>query len=83
MNIIDAYILLMLMILLEIPVQFFTELGFEHDIAGNTLLAILFWWLIIYWIRLFVRITCNLIEIVKKQEQKSITGDTLEKSIAK
>lgn len=52
---IDAAYLLVIMILLEIPVLVFTAMGFEHKIAGNTLVAILFWWFLFYILRLSAR----------------------------
>lgn len=61
---IESVMLLIIMVLLQIPVLVFQWFGMSPELAGNTLLAIFFWWAFVYCLKLYVKAIIRIGEIV-------------------
>lgn len=61
---IEAVMLLIIMLLLQIPVLVFQWLGMSPKLAGHALLAIFFWWAVVYCIKLYVKAIIRFGEII-------------------
>lgn len=61
---IEGVMLLIIMVLLQIPILVFQWLGMRPELAGNTLLAIFFWWAFVYCIKLYIKAIIRFGEII-------------------